>query len=57
MSDFYVFDNSQVGALVFPINELGNNIKGAEVGCLSAQVSCCFLQKLYFHYNCQVPII
>jgi len=45
MSDFYVFDNNQVGALVFPINELGNSIKGAEVGCLSAQVSCCFLQK------------
>ena len=45
MSNFYVFDNNQVGALVFPINQLGNNIKGAEVGVLSAQVSCCFLQK------------
>lgn len=45
MTNFYVFDNSEVGSLVYSINQLGENIVGAEVGVFRAQCSCCLLQK------------
>lgn len=45
MTDFYVFDNNQVGALAYSFTQLGSSIKGAEVGAGGAQASCCFLQK------------
>ena len=45
MTDFYVFDNSEVGSLVYSINQLGKNIVGAEIGAYRAQCSCCLLQK------------
>ncbi len=45
MTDFYIFDNSEVGSLVYSLNALGDNIVGAEVGAYRAQCTCCLLQK------------
>lgn len=45
MTDFYIFDNSEVGSLVYSLNGLGENIVGAEVGAYRGQCSCCLLQK------------
>lgn len=45
MTDFYKFDNSEVGSLVYSYNQLGDNIVGAEIGAYRAQCSCCILQK------------
>jgi hypothetical protein len=45
MTDFYVFDNSEVGSLVYSLNQLGPDLVGAEVGAYRAQCSCCLLQK------------
>jgi hypothetical protein len=45
MVESYVFDNSEVGSLVYSYIGLGENIVGAEIGAGSAQCSCCFLQK------------
>ena len=45
MTSFYEFDNSEIGSLVYSLNQLGENIVGAEVGVFRAQCSCCLLQK------------
>jgi len=45
MIESYVFDNNEVGSLVYSYIKLGNNIVGAEIGAGAAQCSCCFLQK------------
>jgi predicted O-methyltransferase YrrM len=42
---FYVFDNNEVGSLVFSFNRLGKDLVGAEIGAGTGQCSCCFLQK------------
>lgn len=45
MIESYVFDNNEVGSLVYSYISLGENIVGAEIGAGAAQCSCCFLQK------------
>jgi len=45
MTNNYVFDNSEVGSLVYSFNQLGTDIVGAEVGAFRAQCTCCLLQK------------
>lgn len=45
MVESYVFDNNEVGSLVYSYINLGENIVGAEIGAGAAQCSCCFLQK------------
>ncbi len=45
MTDFYIFDNSEVGSLVYSLNALGDDIVGAEIGAYRGQCSCCLLQK------------
>jgi hypothetical protein len=47
MIESYVFDNNEVGSLVYSYISLGKNITGAEVGAGAAQCSCCFLQKCH----------
>lgn len=42
---YYNFDMYQIGSLIYPINQLGNNIKGAEIGVYHAQSSCTLLQR------------
>jgi hypothetical protein len=44
-TEFYNFDNNEVGSLVFSLNQLGPDIVGAEIGAGNAKCSCCFLQK------------
>ena len=45
MTDFYRFDNSEVGSLVYSYIQLGKDIVGAEVGAFRGQCTCCILQK------------